>query len=300
MQYYNKQYEEKEIIVRQWCCHFRGASQGDDTWGEHWMRQDRKSWKKQVWSPPSRANLKWKVLRNNSGLFLQEKNKKPCVIEGGESEEQESMIESEAEARPCKGFSRVINPSRPAKVNSEERFSMTEPWRTAEFGIWDPDEHTAAETQEWALSWGRMGRTCLSHSKYLKKDESPSVPNSPARLRKARIETTLCTHALHREQFSDVVETEAACSWFEREYDMRTLGQRRKYSQENERWRNRATEGWARKGRIVFPGWEILHHTCKKDRRMGQMESVTGRVSGRANTGEPWSQVRWMLRVSGE
>lgn len=70
------------------------------------------------------------------------------MIEGGESEEQESMIESEAEARPCKGFSRVINPSRPAKVNSEERFSMTEPWRTAEFGIWDRSQHPAPEAAE--------------------------------------------------------------------------------------------------------------------------------------------------------
>ncbi|XP_054943631.1 uncharacterized protein [Physeter macrocephalus] len=48
--------------------------------------------------------------------------------------------------------------------------------------------------------------------------------------------------------------------------------------------------GTCSKGRISFPGWEILYHTCKKDRRMGQTENVTGRVSARANTGEPWSQ----------
>lgn len=46
---------------------------------------------------------------------------------------------------------------------------------------------------------GKNREERASHtSKNLKRDESLSVPNSPARLRKARTENALCTRALHK------------------------------------------------------------------------------------------------------
>lgn len=168
----------------------------------------------------------------------------------------------------------VINLQVPRKGNKEEwsfhDWCLGNVWIYDLGSGWIYRRGNSVVAGEAGGEWG--GRA--SHASKYWKDESLSVPNSPARLRKwAEHHPLSC---LSQEQFSEVVETKADCSWFKQRYEIRTLGQRAKNSHENDKWRNGATEGCEAKEEIFSLWWKIVYKTCNKNSCMGQMASVLG------------------------